>query len=172
MDTYTADNYSTVKSSNGSKWWIWVAVVVGVCCCLTIAGTIGLLAYFGQEPENVLLDYSMPSVVTNGETFDLVLRVTNAGTETITVGDVDLDEAFGGSILDGSVVLETEPNMERDYSVAGLKTFYYNQPIQPGETKTITFHLQATAVGEFGGSIGIYVGDHSKRIDYVGLIVQ
>jgi len=172
MDTYTADNFSTLKNSSGSKWWIWVAVAVGVCCCLAIAGTIGVLAYFGQEPENVSVEYDMPSVVSNGETFDLVLRVTNQGTETITVSDIDLDEAFGGSILDGSVVLGTEPTMERDYSVEGLKTFFYNQPIQPGETRTITFHLQATTVGEFGGSIGLYVGDHSKRIDYVGLIVQ
>jgi hypothetical protein len=172
MDTNTIDNYSTLKSSSRPKWWIWATVAIVACCCLAIAGTIGLIAYFGQEPENVSVEYDMPAVVSNGAMFDLVLRVTNSGSETITVADIDLDEAFGGSILDGSVVLETEPNMERDYSVEGLKTFFYNQPIQPGETKTIIFHLQATAVGEFGGSIGLYVGDHSKRIDYVGLIVQ
>lgn len=172
METHDAEHYSTTQSSSGSKWWIWAAVIIGVCCCLSIAGAVGFIAYFGRTPESLSVQYEMPTVVKNGQTFDLVLKLTNTGTETITVNDIDLDEAFGGSILDGSVVLETEPFMERDYSVAGLKTFYYNQPIQPGVTNTVTFHLQATAVGEFGGSIGVYVGDLSNRIDYIGIIVQ
>lgn len=172
METNPVENYSTLRNSSGPKWWLWVAISVGICCCLSIAGTIGLLAYFGQSPENVVVQYEMPTVVKNGETFDLVLRISNTGSETVTVGDIDLDEAFGGSFLDGCVVLETEPLMERDYSIEGFKTFHYNEPIGPGETRTIIFHLQATTVGEFGGSIGIYVGDKSSRIDYVGLIVQ
>lgn len=172
MGTDNAESYSTLKNSSGSQWWVWALIAVGVCCCLAIAGTVGVLAYFGREPENISVDYDMPAVVSNGENFDLEIRITNTGSELITVNDIDLDEAFGGSILDGSVVLETEPNMERDYSLEGVKTFYYNQTLQPGETKTVIFHLQATDVGEFGGSIGIYVGDISKRLEYVGLIVQ
>ena len=167
-----ADNFSMQRNSSGPKWWLWIAIGIGICCCLSIAGTVGLLAYFGQTPENLSIQYEMPTVVNNGQEFDLVLEVTNTGSESVMVNDIDLDEAFGGSILDGCVVLETEPYLERDYSVPGFKTFYYNQPIGPGETKVITFHLQATTVGEFGGSIGLYVGDLSSRIDYVGIIVQ
>jgi hypothetical protein len=172
METNPIENYSTLKNSSRPKWWLWVAIGVGICCCLSIAGTVGLLAYFGRTPEGLTVQYDMPTVVKNGQTFDLVLEVTNTGSETVMVNDIDLDEAFGGSILDGCVVLETEPDMERDYSVPGFKTFYYNQPVGPGETKVITFHLQATTVGEFGGSIGLYVGDLSSRIDYVGIVVQ
>jgi hypothetical protein len=172
MEMNPIDNDSMPKSSGGPKWWVWTIIAVVVCCCLTIVGIIGVLSYFGREPENVSVEYEMPSVVKNGQTFDLILKITNSGNESITVEDIDLDEALGGSILDGSVVLETEPDMERDYSVTGLKTFYYKQPIGPGETKTVTFHLQATTVGEYGGSIGIYVGGISKRIDYIGIIVQ
>lgn len=172
MGTINAGNYSTLQSSSGPKWWLWAAIGIGVCCCISIAGIVGLLAYFGRTPENITVQYDMPTVVKNGQTFDLVLEVTNTGSETVTVSDIDLDEAFGGSILDGCVVLETEPNMERDYSVEGFKTFHYNQTIPPGTTETITFHLQATTVGEFGGSIGLYIGELSSRIDYVGIIVQ
>lgn len=114
----------------------------------------------------------MPSVVRKGENFDLVLTLTNTGNTSFTVGDIDLDEILGGSILDGAIVLETEPIMERDYSVSGIKSFHYNQTLQPDETKHVIFHLQATTAGEFGGSIGIYVGNLSKRINYVGIIVQ
>lgn len=164
--------YSTVETKSGLKWWAWAGIILGICCCLGLIGTVGFFAYFGREPENISLEYQMPQVVKMGENFDFVLKITNTGSESFMVGDIDLDETLGGSILDGSVVLDTEPPMERDYSVSGIKTFYYNQTVQPGETKTITFHLQATTVGEFGGSVAAYIGDLSKRIDYVGLIVQ
>jgi hypothetical protein len=114
----------------------------------------------------------MPSIVKKGENFDLVLTLTNTGVDPLTVTEIDLDEALGDSILDGAIVLETDPSLERDYSVNGIKTFLYNQTLQAGETKQVTFHLQATTAGEFGGSIGIYIGNIAKRLDYVSLIVQ
>lgn len=157
---------------SGVAWWVWVIAAVFVCGCLACAGTVGFLYYFGREPENVTLSYSMPSVVKNGENFDLTITISNTGTEVISVADIDLDQALGGSILDGAMVLETEPHMERDYSVSGIKSFKYNASIGPGETKDVTFHMQATTVGEFGGPIGVYVGDLSKTIDYIGIIVQ
>jgi hypothetical protein len=172
MEFQSTEAYSTVKEPTKPKWWIWVAAVVGICCCITVAGLIGVFAYFGREPEALSLEYDIPGVVQKGENFELVLTLTNTGTENLTISSIDLDEAFGGSILDGSTVLDTEPAMEKDYSLEGIKTFNYGKPIQPGETKTLTFHLQATEVGEFGGSIGVYVGDISKRIDYVGIVVQ
>jgi hypothetical protein len=172
METNSTGNYSGTRNSSGPNWWLWIAIVVGSCCCLTIAGFVGLFVYFGRTPENVSVQYEMPTVVKNGQTFDMVLKITNTGSEAVTVNDIDLDEAFGGSFLDGCIVLETEPFMERDYSIEGFKTFHYNQPIPPGESRTVTFHLQATTVGEFGGSVGVYVGNLSNRIDYVGIIVQ
>jgi hypothetical protein len=172
MDHYTAENYSTLKNSSGPKWWVWAAIVVGACCCISIAGFVGAIAYFGREPEGLSVQYEMPSVVQKGENFDLSIKATNSGSQSVIITSIDLDEAFGGSILDGSQVLETEPLMERDYSLEGIKTFHCSETIQPGETKTFTFHLQATTVGEYGGSIGVYVGDISKRLDYVGIIVQ
>ena len=168
----SANNYSTLKNTSRPKWWVWGAIAVIACCCLILAGLVGIFVYFSREPENLSVDYSAPSLVKNGENFDLILTLTNAGSEPMTVAGIDLDEAFGGSILDGCIVLETEPFMERDYSLEGIKTFRYDQILQPGETKKIIFHLQATTVGEFGGSIAVYVGDISKRINYIGIIIQ
>ena len=48
----------------------------------------------------------------------------------------------------------------------------HTQTIQPGETKMAIFHLQATTVGEFGGSIRIYIGDLSKYFPYIGIVIQ
>jgi hypothetical protein len=157
------------KSSN---WWKWLLGILAVCFCLGCVSTVGVLYYFGREPENLSIDYSLPPVVRNGENFDLVISVTNTGSTPFTINDIDLDEVLGGSILDGAMVISTEPEMARDYSVSGIKTFTYNQTLQPGETKQAIFHLQATTVGEFGGSIGVYIGNNAKRFEYVGLIVQ
>lgn len=173
MTNNIADSYLMDQPVNQrSNWWKWLLGILAVCICLGCVGTVGVFYYFGREPENISVDYSLPPVVKKGENFDLVITIRNTGSQPLTVEDIDLDELLGGSILDGAIVLTTEPEMERDYSVSGIKTFLYNQTLQPGETKQAIFHLQATTVGEFGGSIGVYVGDISKRLDYVGLIVQ
>jgi hypothetical protein len=173
MVNNTTDPYFTGKpASNSSNWWKWLLGILAICICLGCAGTFGLFYYYGQEPENLTIDYSMPAVVRKGENFDLVITMTNTGSTALIVDDIDLDEVMGGSILDGAMVLSTEPEMERDYSISGIKTFLYKQTLQPGETRQAIFHLQATTVGEFGGSIGIYIGSNAKRFDYVGLIVQ
>ena len=171
-DNWTNPQTLDTKNKNGVKWWVWLIVATLACVCLVCAGIVGFVMYFGQEPEGLSLDYTIPSVVRNGENFDLIITITNSSSNPVTVSGIYLDEALVGSILDGSIVLETEPPMERDYSIEGIKYFNYNQIINPGETKSIVFHLQAIAIGEFGGSIGVYVGDTSKRIEYIGITIQ
>lgn len=171
---YTApdEQNQAAQPKSGVQWWIWVLVAIFACCGLLCAGGVGFVYYFGGEPENFSVDYTLPSPVKKGENVDLVITMSNNGDQPVFVTDIDLDEMFDGSILDGAIVLTSEPPIDRDYSISGVKTFKYNQNIQPGETKTVFFHLQATTVGEFGGPIGIYVGDQAKRLDYVGIIVQ
>jgi hypothetical protein len=172
MNNYTVDSYVSDKPVNKNSWWKWALGILAACLCLGCLGTVGVLFYFAQEPENLSIDYSMPSLVNRGENFDLVIRLTNTDNRPLKIENIDLDEILGGSILDGAIVLGTEPTMERDYSVTGIKSFAYNQTIQPSETKQAIFHLQAIQAGEFGGSIGVYVGNNAKRFDYVGLTIQ
>lgn len=154
------------------KWGCLGTLAVGLCACIAVlAGGGVLVARFGGEPEGLSASYAMPGLVARGETFELSISMTNTGDSDLLVSDIDLDEAFGGSILDGAIVLGTEPPMERDYSLSGIKTFHYNRTLAPGETRSVVFTLQAVETGEFGGSIGIYVGDLARRFDYVALVV-
>jgi hypothetical protein len=147
-------------------------LALSVCGCIIFAiGSLGLLTYFGQEPENLVVEHSIPFRVEQGEVFDFSLTLTNTGDTEMTIGDIDLDETLGGSILDGTMVIGTNPPMERDFSIPGIKSFHYNRIIAPGESRLVTFQLQAITSGEFGGSVGVYVGDHAKRIDYVGITI-
>lgn len=147
-------------------WTCGIALAVVVCLCLVMAAlSVGLIAYITPDPKGLAVESSLPFAVKQGETFELVLHLSNTGSQPFTVGDIDLDQAMGGSILDGAIVLNTDPPMERDYSIPGIKTFHYDRPIAPGATNTVRFILQATSQGEFGGSIGIYVGARFKQID-------
>jgi hypothetical protein len=152
-----------------------VAIACGVLAVLTICAcaltTVGVFAYYGREPETLTVEYSIPYTVTRGEEFELVLTLTNTGNEAVYVGDIDLDEAFGGSILDGAITISTDPYMDRDFSTSGIKTFKYDRSIPAGTSAQVTFRMQAVAVGEYGGSIGVYVGDIAARIQYVGITI-
>ncbi len=166
------------STPKGNHFWRYAAIACGVlvilsaCGCLIFgAGSVGLLTYFGREPDNLSVEYALPYSVVRGEEFELLLTLSNAGDSEFTVNDIDLDEAFSDSILDGAIVLWTDPPMEKDYSISGIKTFQYNRAIPAGETRQVTFRLQAVTSGEFGGSIGVYVGDLAKSIDYVGITI-
>jgi hypothetical protein len=152
-----------------------VAIACGVLAILTICGcslaTIGFFGYYGREPETLTVEYSIPYTVTRGEEFDLVLTLRNTGNEDVYISDIDLDEAFSGSILDGAITISTDPEMERNFSTDGIKTFVYNRSLPAGSTEQVIFRMEAVAVGEFGGSIGVYVGPIAARIDYVGITI-
>jgi len=143
-----------------------VALIIVVCACAILgAAGVGLLAYWGREPEGLSIQTEYPWTVQVDDEFIFILTLHNTGDKVISVGDIDLDEAFSGSILDGAVVERTEPTMGKDFSITGIKTFLYDRPLNPGETQEITFYLRAKEIGDFGGSIGVFVGDNAVRGD-------
>lgn len=160
-------NLATGKSGGGTKYYLIIGIIVAVilCVCVACVGVVALLIYMGDEPENLSIQADYPATVQEGEDFEFVLYIENTGNNSLTVEDIDLDEMLGNSILDGAIVERTDPPMEKDYSLPGVKTFMYNDEIPPGETREVTFYLTATYAGEYGGSIGVYSGGRAKRID-------
>ena len=143
-----------------------IALVFVCACALLGSATIGLFSYFGREPEGLAMQIEYPWTVQVNESFELIMTLRNSGDSTITIQEIDLDEALGGSILDGSVVERTDPPMEKDYSIPGIKSFLFNQSIGPGETQEIVFYLRAIEAGDFGGTVGAYLpGGQAVRQD-------
>lgn len=143
-----------------------LVLLIFICSCgLLGAATLGLFSYFGSEPEGLSLQTQYPWTVQVDDRFELILTLNNSGNNTITVESIDLDEAFGDSILDGTVVERTEPDMEKDYSIPGIKSFLFNQSLGPGETQEVIFYLRAIEIGDHGGTIGVYVGGRATRQD-------
>lgn len=149
---------------------ILLTLAAWICMVGTGLGAI-IFSYFGGTPKNISVDYELPTHVLKGEEFDLVLVITNTGDTDMAVGDIDLDQALSGSILEGAVVLSTEPDMRRDYSIPGIKSFHYDRTIPAGESEKVTFRMQATTVGEYGGSIGVYVGNLSYTLNEVTITI-
>ncbi len=140
-----------------------VALLSASLFVITCLSVLFLLVYLGREPENLFVEVEYPWVVDKGDEFEFVLNIRNTGDTALTVGDIDLDVMFSDSILDGAIVVRTDPSMERDYSVPGVKTFRYNHTIPPGEKRQVTFFLKASTPGEFGGPIDVFTGSISSR---------
>ncbi len=140
-------------------------LALALCACLALAGSCTVFfALYGGEPQGLIVQYQLPYTVHVGEEFEFTLHLTNVSSQPIQVSDIDPDEVFTGSILDGAVVLSTDPPMQRDYSVSGIKTYKFDTSIPPGETVDVRFLLRATTSGEFSGSVGVYVGRLATRV--------
>jgi hypothetical protein len=172
MDEQKELRRSTETKKDNKRYWgmaigCGVALVIIICGCGLLGATMfGLLIYFGGEgePEGLGLQTQYPWTVQKDESFELVLSITNSGNTTLLVEDIDLDEPLSGSILDGTVVERTEPDMEKDYSF-GFKSFKFYQRLGPGESQDVIFHLRAIDIGDHGGTIAVYVGDQAVRQD-------
>ena len=151
---------------------------IAVLACFCVVGA-ALFIYFGARyggdqlapAADLTFNYSLPGSVAEGDTFEFVLRQSNTGSDGLTVSYIDLASSRG-SILDGAEVVSTDPAMERVYTTFGTKSFMLNRVLNPGETVTVTFALQATTPGEHSGQIAIGVGSGGMSVtDIVRLTV-
>lgn len=174
-----ADASQQPRQSNKFPWKIailgcGIGLFIGCCLCLVFtAASVGILALIGsKEPTDLEVEYVLPYSVNVGDEFDLIISLTNTGDQTLNITDIDLDGAFSGSILDGAIVTSTDPDMERDYSVPGVKSFHYNTAIQPHSSSDIRFLLLAQVSGEFGGRIDIYTNSFESKSIYPVITIR
>jgi hypothetical protein len=109
-------------------------VVLLFASLCVVGGVVAFgFVYLGGEPENLVVEAEYPSTVQMGDSFDLILSMQNTGDSAMIIGDIYLDEPFGGSILDGAIVERTDPPMEKDYTRSGIKSFHHDQVIFQGK---------------------------------------
>jgi hypothetical protein len=144
-------------------------ILLSICGCVLYAA--GLYVNSAGDLETLTVDYSIPHSVIKGNHFELVLTLTNAGDSDITVSHIDLDEVVGTSILDGSTFISSNPPADRYFLGTEYKYFVYHFIIPPGESRQVTFVLEAVKVGEYGGPIGVFVGNKGKQIHNVTITI-
>src|SRR5882724_6859172 len=112
MDNTITDQHATINKTNRPKWWLWIAASTATCCFIAMAGVVGLHLRYSRKPENLSMKFDVPSLVKKNDGFDLVISMTNTGSKPFNITKIYLDEALSGSILDGAIVIDTEPKME------------------------------------------------------------
>jgi hypothetical protein len=145
------------KGKPKKKRWLWWLGGFLALICLLISVSIVLLVKIAGQPL-INAEYSIPPTIHQGDEFDLIITMENTTSEAIVISHFVLDEFIGPSILDGSVVVYTEPEMKIDETARdeNYLRYSYFRTISPGETQIVKFHLRAQTVGTFGGPITAY----------------
>jgi hypothetical protein len=140
-----------------------VSAVVGLVVAVLV---VTWLRHVGQDPEGLWLSAEAPAEVRAGETFALVVRVSNrreAG--AVELGDLDIDDSY----LRGFTLLAESPESRStiidDFN--DCTTFNFDTVVGAGETAEFRFELRAEHVGRHRGEIDQYAG-----MQFVTTVVQ
>ncbi len=137
--------------------WIVCGVIALAAVCIgavVLLGGIGALAFLFQDPEGLAIQVESPAAISSGQTFDLRVRVTNEGSKAITISKIDLPT----DLFAIASMMATDPSA----TGGGDGSFGFSIPLQPGESRVVTFRMQALAPGAVSGDIKTYVGSRYK----------
>jgi S1-C subfamily serine protease len=115
---------------------------------------VGVLAFLFQDPAGLDVAVEAPTTVASGETFDLNVTVTNQGDSAITVSKIELPSDLS--------TIASITGVEPSATSAGPGSYQVAILLQPGESRVVTFQMQALAPGEVSGDLNVYVGSRYK----------
>lgn len=161
----------------------WVpAMIVGAllfgtgCGSGLIVGWIGGTANsFGDligdaafTPTEVVLDVQFPDVVTEGETFDLVVEITDTRGIDRVIEDID----FSGTFCDNMYVESVKPASLTDSITPGYHEYVFSAPLAASTTQIYTFRVTPNTDGVFTGDVTVYMEDYNSESTPVSFVVQ
>ncbi|QQR55220.1 hypothetical protein IPG41_01510 [Candidatus Peregrinibacteria bacterium] len=106
-------------------------------------------------PEDVTVTIDAPSRVQVGETFDIVLKVTNESTESQTLTSIDV----GLDYLEGILMEESVPAYVEswEFDFFGFMSFDYKKNLPLGESLEISFLMDPITPGDYSGALDVCV---------------
>jgi len=160
--------------NNNNKVFIWIAVgCLGIIACavaVVIFGFGGLVWLGSKTPDDVTTSVDVPVNAEVGDDFKFTVRITNTGSDSITLTSVDISLNY----LAGFVVSETDPPYiaTSQYDALGggetFQAYKFEMPIPAGETIIITFFSQAVHPGDFSGTFYMCVENDFNCATNVG----
>lgn len=143
------------KSTN--TWLVCgVIALVGLCIggIVLALGGFGVLAWFGQDPEGLLVYVDAPAAVAAGQTFDLTVDLQNTTDKALTVDKIVLPS----SLLQAAAVSAVQPQA----SAVNSGSYSFSINIPPGGEEHVTFRLKAGAKTFVSGDIEVHIGSRRK----------
>ncbi len=143
------------------KIWLWWCSGCTILVCVTVGMVAFLLFSFSKESYPLDGKVSFPSTVKKGDNFDFVITLTNSTAKPIFIKHVVLHQDLTAPyLLDGATVTSVEPPMDPEpFAVGNDVQYSYFREIKPGETQTVTFHMQAENIGIYYANVGVYARD-------------
>jgi hypothetical protein len=153
------ERQSFIEDGSKKKTWLWWIGGCGLLSCVSVLCIAAFLLFYPSEEPSFPLDgkVSYPLTVKKGEQFDFIITLTNSTTNPIFIKHVVLQTVLGApSFLDGAKIISVEPNMDFERITKNDVQFAYFKDIQPDETLTFVFLMQAETVGSYIQNVGVY----------------
>jgi len=95
-----------------------LAVLALVCLAVAVAAAWYLVGS-GSKLEGLVVEHTLPASATQGDTFDLTLRLTNIGSKPVSINAIHVSQKTAVVPLDSAVFVATNPPMQRHTSLGG-----------------------------------------------------
>jgi len=152
------------KKKKSTRWLVGCSVSAVVVVCVTLffifGGFAGLVALFGGDPEGLNVEVVTPaSKIAIGESFTIVLTLTNEGTKNITISEIQLPN----DLLAIALVTDVTPASEQGLDYGDQTAYEFDMMIAPNGQETVVFYFKALEAGDVSGDIEVNVGTKSKE---------
>jgi hypothetical protein len=105
------------------------------------------------EPTDVRISLEGPEAVAVGESFELLVRVSNTATEAQMLDSID----FGEEYLEGISIQSADPSFSDSFSYPGFYSYTFNRSIPAGGELIVRFRAEAQQAGEFEGPLDVCI---------------
>lgn len=122
------------------------------CTLISVLAGVGVVQAF-QEPEQVQIDVSSPSVTSQGQGFVIEIAVENLADELQTLDSIDIYTDY----LQGITIQTSEPSFVDSSDSPDFASYFFFMDIPPGDSINVQFHAVGVRAGEFSGSLDVCI---------------
>ncbi len=122
---------------------VLLGIAAGVA--LAFAAMFAFVIFFTRPQLSVRI--STPDSVLVGETFSIVLHLSNPHGEPVTLDSVDIDNAVFATFE--VISITPEPSEASPITIMGQKSWAFQRILDPATTETVEFEFRANLVGSY-----------------------
>ena len=128
---------------------VLLGIAVGVVFAVAIL--VALVTLLSGPELSVRI--STPNSILVGETFTIVLHLSNPHSEPVTLDSVDIDNAAFATFEVISVT--PEPSELSPITIIGRHSWTFQRVLEPATTETVEFEFRANLVGSYQIPLGV-----------------
>ena len=122
---------------------VLLGIAVGVV--FVIVALVAFVTFFSGPELSVRI--STPNSTLVGETFTIVLYLSNPHSEPVTLDSVDIDNA---ALATFEVISVTpEPSEPSPFAIFGQQSWTFQRVLEPATAETVEFEFRANLVGSY-----------------------